>query len=123
MSDKTLIKGGTVVTAEGEFRWDVLCDAASGTIAAIGEDVAEMPAAGGARVIDAGGAYVILGPIAEANFIQGSMIADATNGRSDYFLTGGLNLFLIAVVLASIAYSVWMELRHRRYTSKEDVLS
>ncbi|WP_299663119.1 tripartite tricarboxylate transporter permease [uncultured Ruegeria sp.] len=63
---------------------------------------------------------LILGPIAEANFIQGGMIADATVGKASYFLTGGLNLLLIAVVLASIAYSVWMELRHRRYTTKEE---
>ncbi|RBW58770.1 tripartite tricarboxylate transporter permease [Ruegeria sp. A3M17] len=63
---------------------------------------------------------LILGPIAEANFIQGGMIADATVGKASYFMTGGLNLFLIAVVLASIAYSVWMELRSRRYTTKEE---
>ncbi|CUH50047.1 tripartite tricarboxylate transporter permease [Ruegeria atlantica] len=63
---------------------------------------------------------LILGPIAEANFIQGGMIADATVGKASYFMTGGLNLFLIAVVLASIAYSVWMELRSRCYTTKEE---
>ncbi|NVO56615.1 tripartite tricarboxylate transporter permease [Rhodobacteraceae bacterium B1Z28] len=63
---------------------------------------------------------LILGPIAEANFIQGSMIADATDGKAAYFMTGGLNLFLIVVVIASIAYSVWMELRHSRYTTKEE---
>ena len=65
---------------------------------------------------------LILGPIAEANFIQGSMIADATSGRMDYFFSGTLNLFLIAIVLASIAYSVWMELNHRHVTTKEDVV-
>ena len=54
---------------------------------------------------------LILGPIAEANFIQGSMIANATDGMGVYFLGGALNLFLIAVVVASIAYSVWMEIR------------
>lgn len=56
---------------------------------------------------------LILGPIAEANFIQGNMIAAATNGTLPYFFTGGLNLFLIAIVVASIAYSAWMELRMR----------
>lgn len=56
---------------------------------------------------------LILGPIAEANFIQGNMIATATNGTLPYFFTGGLNLFLIAIVVASIAYSAWMELRMR----------
>lgn len=48
---------------------------------------------------------LILGPIAEANFIQGSMIANAVDGPFVYFLNGSLNLFLVALVLASIAYS------------------
>ncbi|MFK8082604.1 MAG: tripartite tricarboxylate transporter permease [Granulosicoccus sp.] len=48
---------------------------------------------------------LILGPIAEANFIQGSMIANAMDGAFAYFLTGTLNLFLVGLVLASIAYS------------------
>ncbi len=65
---------------------------------------------------------LILGPIAEANFIQGSMIANATSGLGPYFLTGTLNMFLIAIVIASIIYSVWMELRSRRYTAKEDLI-
>ena len=60
---------------------------------------------------------LILGPIAEANFIQGNMIAAATNGTLPYFFTGGLNLFLIAIVVASIAYSAWMELRMRPVNS------
>lgn len=50
---------------------------------------------------------LILGPIAEANFIQGSMIANAQNGPLTYFLTGSLNLFLVALVIASIAYSFY----------------
>lgn len=60
---------------------------------------------------------LILGPIAEANFIQGSMIANASDGMGTYFLTGGLNMVLIAVVIASIAYSVVMELRQNRITN------
>ncbi len=48
---------------------------------------------------------LILGPIAEANFIQGSMIANAMNGPFEYFMMGSLNLFLIVLVLASIAWS------------------
>ncbi|MEP3274949.1 MAG: C4-dicarboxylate ABC transporter permease, partial [Stappiaceae bacterium] len=48
---------------------------------------------------------LILGPIAEANFTQGSMIANATDGVFPYFFTGVLNIFLIVLVLASIAYS------------------
>ncbi|WP_103765023.1 tripartite tricarboxylate transporter permease [Roseovarius confluentis] len=65
---------------------------------------------------------LILGPIAEANFVQGAMIANATSSMAGYFFTGALNLTLITIVLASIAYSVWMELRQRRYLSKEDTL-
>jgi len=66
---------------------------------------------------------LILGPIAEANFIQGSMIATATDGMAPYFFGGPLNILLIAVVIASILYSAWMELRSRRYTSKEEIIA
>ena len=65
---------------------------------------------------------LILGPIAESNFIQGSMIATATDGLAPYFFTGPLNLFLIAVVVLSVLYSGYMELRARRYTSKEEIM-
>ena len=54
---------------------------------------------------------LILGPIAESNYIQGSLIAGATDGQFAYFFTGGLNIALIAVVVASIAYSVWGEVK------------
>ena len=65
---------------------------------------------------------LILGPIAESNFIQGSMIATATDGMAPYFLSGTLNLLLIFVVAASVLYSAYMELRTRRYTSKEEIM-
>ena len=57
---------------------------------------------------------LILGPIAEANFTQGSLIANASDGPLVYFLTGGLNAALIALVLLSVIYSVFTELRSRR---------
>ena len=66
---------------------------------------------------------LILGPIAEANFIQGSMIASATDGMTPYFFGGALNIFLIAVVIASILYSAYMEVRSRRHTSKEEIMA
>ena len=50
---------------------------------------------------------LILGPIAEANFIQGSLIANATDGPFVYFTGGPLNMILIFLVLASVAYSFW----------------
>ena len=57
---------------------------------------------------------LILGPIAEANFIQGSMIANATEGMAAYFFAGVLNIGLVSIVILSVVYSVWMELRGRR---------
>ena len=56
---------------------------------------------------------LILGPIAEGNFVEGAMIAAAQNGVLHYFFTGTLNLVLIAIVLGSIVYSVWLELKNR----------
>lgn len=58
MSTAILIKGGTVVNATGEAKHDVLV--AGETIVAVG---ANLQAPAGARVIDAGGAYVIPGGI------------------------------------------------------------
>jgi putative tricarboxylic transport membrane protein len=62
---------------------------------------------------------LILGPIAEANFIQGTMIADASDGRWAYFFSGPLNIALIATVVLSVAYSAWMEIRSRRIDAEE----
>ncbi len=53
---------------------------------------------------------LILGPIAESNFLQGSLIAGAQDGTATYFLTGYLNLFLIILVIASIGYAFWSSL-------------
>jgi putative tricarboxylic transport membrane protein len=61
---------------------------------------------------------LILGDIAESNFLQGSMIADATVGRLAYFLTGTLNLVLIGLVLASIAFSFWSTMGPRARAAK-----
>ncbi len=58
MSSSTLIRGGTVVTADGESRADVLV--VGEQIAAVGPD---LDAPVGARVIDAGGAFVMPGGI------------------------------------------------------------
>ena len=51
------------------------------------------------------------------------MIANATEGMMPYFFTGGLNIFLILIVIASVVYSAWMEMRARRYTSKEEIMA
>jgi putative tricarboxylic transport membrane protein len=57
---------------------------------------------------------VILGPIAESNYVQGRIIAEASDGLFAYFCTGPLNVALIALCLASVGYSVLAELRLRR---------
>jgi len=61
---------------------------------------------------------LILGPIAENNFLQGSMIADATDGRLEYFLTGTLNLVLIGLVIASVIFSFWTTMGPRAQRAK-----
>ncbi len=50
---------------------------------------------------------LILGPIAGDYFTNGWMIAAAQDGPWVYFFNGPLNLVLIAMVVASIAYSFW----------------
>ncbi len=57
---------------------------------------------------------LILGPIAEANFIQGSLIANAISSPAQYFLTGSLNLVLIALVIASILWSFFSTQKENR---------
>jgi putative tricarboxylic transport membrane protein len=66
---------------------------------------------------------LILGPIAESNYVQGAQIAAAQDGAFTYFLTGSLNLILVGIVAASIVYSAWMEMRGHRTTSKEEITS
>jgi len=66
---------------------------------------------------------VILGPIAESNYVQGQIIAGAGDGMFAYFFTGALNLFLIGLVVASIVYSVISEIRIRRLEPRAGVAS
>ena len=64
---------------------------------------------------------LILGPIAEANFIQGNMIAQASDGLFNYFFLGPLNLILISIVILSILYSALMEIRSLYSQKKEEI--
>ena len=64
---------------------------------------------------------LILGPIAESNYIQGSLIAQATVGKFAYFFGGALNLLLVAIVIASVGYSLFMEIRGRRRRAEESI--
>jgi len=57
---------------------------------------------------------IILGPIAESNYVQGRILAEADAGLFMYFCTGAMNIVLIALCVASVVYSVYMEIRTRR---------
>ncbi len=54
---------------------------------------------------------IILGPIAETNFLQGRMIGQATDGVVPYFFTGTINVILVGLCVLSIGYSFYSELR------------
>jgi putative tricarboxylic transport membrane protein len=56
---------------------------------------------------------IILGPIAETNFMQGRLIAETQEGLLPYFFTGTINLILVALCALSIAYSAYVEARAR----------
>ncbi len=51
---------------------------------------------------------IILGPIAEDNFLQGKLIADAGDGMASYFFTGTINIVLILAIIGSITYSLYI---------------
>ena len=58
---------------------------------------------------------LILGPIAESNFVTGSMIAGAQDGVFAYFFSGTLNIVLVLIVVVSVIYSAWSE-----FTTKQE---
>jgi dihydropyrimidinase len=76
----TLIRGGTVVTAEHSFRADVLCD--GGLIREIGPNLA---APTGARIVDAGGQLVMPGGIDPHTHMELPFMGTVT---SEDFFTG-----------------------------------
>ncbi|MCB9527864.1 MAG: dihydropyrimidinase [bacterium] len=108
-----LIKGGTVVTTEGERRADVLCR--DGLIAAVGEGI-DAPA--GARIVDAGGAYVMPGGIdphthMELPFMGTVASEDFYTGTCAGF-AGGTTMIIDFVIPSPQqrllhAYQQWME--------------
>ena len=112
MANLKIIQGGTVVTAEGETRADVLIEGE--TVVAVGLDLA----ADGAEVIDATGAYVMpggidphthmelpfMGTVASEDFFSGTSAAAA----------GGTTMILDFVIPAPQqrlmdAYKQWRE--------------
>lgn len=59
---------------------------------------------------------LVLGPIAEDNFLKGKMIAEASVGVWKYFFTGYANLIIILLCVGSISYSIYGEMRiHRKH--------
>jgi len=54
---------------------------------------------------------IILGPIAEDNFLKGKMIAETDVGIFSYFFTGSMNIIIILLCIASIGYSIYGEIR------------
>lgn len=57
---------------------------------------------------------IILGPIAEDNFLQARIIAESQEGVVAYFSSGAINVCLILAIVFSISYSVYSEWRIRR---------
>jgi dihydropyrimidinase len=107
----TLIRGGTVVTAEQSFRADVYC--AEGVIKAIGP---LLDAPSGAEIVDAGGMYVMPGGIDPHTHMELPFMG--TVASEDFFtgtsagLAGGTTMiidFVIPAPGASLvdAYRTW----------------
>ena len=94
-----LIRGGTVVTAEGSARADVYC--ADGVIKAVGPN---LDAPSGARVVDAGGQYVMPGGIDPHTHMQLPFMG--TVASEDFFsgtaaaLAGGTTMIIDFVIPA-----------------------
>src|SRR5258708_23441882 len=94
----TLIQGGTIVTAEHSFRADVLC--ADGIIKAIGKDLEATSS--GARVVDAGGQYVIPGgidPHTHMNLpFMGTVASEDFETAPAAALPGGPTMIIVFVI-------------------------
>ncbi len=107
----TLIRGGTVVTAEHSFRADVYCT--DGSIAAIGSDL-DVPS--GARIIDAGGQFVMPGGIDPHTHMElpfmGTVTSEDFESGTAAALAGGTTMiidFVIPSPKQSLleAYDMW----------------
>ncbi len=108
-----LIQGGTVVNAEQSFRADVLCN--KGRIVAVGEG---LDAPKGARVVDAGGQYVMPGGIDPHTHMQlpfmGTVASEDFETGTAAGLAGGTTMIIDFVIPAPQqdileAYHQWRE--------------
>ncbi len=61
---------------------------------------------------------IILGPIAEDNFLQGKLIGQSSGSALEYFTSGPINLTLIAICIGSIAYSLYSGSKAKRRQHK-----
>ncbi|WP_254901532.1 amidohydrolase family protein [Lonsdalea britannica] len=99
MSHTLLIKGGTVVNADRQFRADVLC--VDGVIAAVG-DAATFDVPAGTEVVDAGGLYVMPGgidPHTHMNFpFMGTVTVDDFYSGTAAALAGGTTTIIDFVI-------------------------
>tara|TARA_B100000674_G_C37956094_1_gene969644 strand:- start:981 stop:2423 length:1443 start_codon:yes stop_codon:yes gene_type:complete len=108
-----LIKGGTVVNAEHTFRADVYCE--GGVVRAVGENL-DIPSS--ARIVDAGGAYIMPGGIDPHTHMQLPFMG--TVASEDFFtgtsaaLAGGTTMIIDFVIPSPQqnimeAYNTWRE--------------
>jgi len=93
-----IIRGGTVVTAEGSFRSDVLCE--DGVIKAVGEGLDSS----GAEVVDAGGCYVMPGGIDPHTHMElpfmGTVASESFFSGTSAAFAGGTTMILDFVIPA-----------------------
>src|SRR3546814_611882 len=108
-----LIRGGTVVNADRQFRADVYC--ADGVIKAVGENL-DVPA--GAQVVDAGGQYVMPGGIDPHTHMQlpfmGTVASEDFYSGTAAAMAGGTTTIIDFVIPAPKqrlmdAYRQWRE--------------
>src|SRR5258706_5921653 len=99
MTTSLLIRGGTVVNADREFKADVLC--VDGRIAALGDDAARNAPAN-AQSLDAGGQYILPGGIDPHTHMQlpfmGTVAADDFFTGTAAGLAGGTTSIIDFVI-------------------------
>src|SRR5437667_7797766 len=93
----TLIRGGTVVTADQSYRADVLCDQGL-----IKEIAAKIDAPAGARVIDAGGQLVMPGGIDPHTHMElpfmGTVASESFYSGTAAAMAGGTTMIIDFVI-------------------------
>lgn len=65
---------------------------------------------------------IILGPIAEDNFLKGKMIADTEVGVFSYFFTGTINIIVILLCVFSIGWSIYGEIKMMKKSKNQEAM-